>query len=163
MEIKKTRILHRRYTAQEWATKRLKQGEIGILLSDDKSEILQVRVGMTNGVDGDGGLFSEGVLLGVTESNVEAVRQFQRRQNFPSIGSEFICYMSKEDNSIWRWDDGLVNYVLCSSSVLPGQGNGWWQELNGGGASLYNNEGNLNLGTSTKRDWSLPNNINIKQ
>jgi hypothetical protein len=64
MEIRKTRILHRRYTAQEWATKRLKQGEIGILLSDDKTEILQVRVGVSNGDDGEGGLFYEGVLLG---------------------------------------------------------------------------------------------------
>ena len=68
--------------------------------------------------------------------------------------------MSKEDNSIWRWDDSKVTYILCSSQVAPGQGNGWWQEMNGGGASLYDSDGSLMLGKSTQRSWSLPEFIN---
>ena len=74
MEIKRTRILHRRYTAQEWASKKLMQGEIGILLSepnkDGKQDVLQVRVGVQNESE-----FSQGLLLGLSGTNIETTKQ----------------------------------------------------------------------------------------
>ena len=55
-----------------------------------------------------------------------------------------------------------MTYVCCSSSVKPGEGNGWWQEINGGGANLYTSDGFLNLGTSTVKDWTLPEQIKVE-
>ena len=48
MQITKTRILHKRYTAAEWINQNLRQGEIGFLLSDDKTQILDVRFGIVD-------------------------------------------------------------------------------------------------------------------
>ena len=45
MDIKRTRILHKRHTLAEWSSDTLRQGEFGFLLSDDKTQVLEVRVG----------------------------------------------------------------------------------------------------------------------
>ena len=156
MNIKNTRILHRRYTQQGWLTRTLRQGEIGILLSDDGKSVLQVRIGVSNGPDGLGGTFSEGVLLGLEAQNLETTKQYPTRLDFPATGSEFVCYFAQDTNSIWRWDNKSTTYIVCSSGVIPGEGNGWWQEINGGGASLYDKNGHLTLGTTVEKGWWLP-------
>ena len=161
MDIRQTRILHRRYNREDWQKKKIKQGEIGLLLSDDKSTVLEVRVGTTNGIDGEGGdFFSTGMLVNSVVQDVSGVRQFANRGAFPSMGVETVCYMAQDTNSIWRWDSKSLDYIMCSSKVLPGQGSGWWQEINGGNANLYDDNGFLTLGTSTTRNWQLPEQIN---
>jgi hypothetical protein len=45
MNIKKARILHRRYNRKQWEEKDLRVGELGILLSDDGGSIEEIRVG----------------------------------------------------------------------------------------------------------------------
>lgn len=54
MQIKKTRILHKRYTADKWLDNTLRQGEIGFLLSDDKQKILDMRIGYRDIEKADG-------------------------------------------------------------------------------------------------------------
>lgn len=133
MELKKTRIRHRRYTASQWAERNLMCGEIGILLSEPdsngKQDILQVRMGVK-----DDSTFGEGFLLGLSGTDVETTRQVPTYYDLPSIGNEQVCYIIKSNNSIWRWDDTDMRYYECSSS----SGNSDWrdiQEVNGGSAS----------------------------
>lgn len=47
MQIKRTRILHKRYTLAEWEQHDLKQGEIGSLI-DDSGSIIETRIGTHN-------------------------------------------------------------------------------------------------------------------
>jgi hypothetical protein len=47
MQVKRTRILHKRYTLSEWESHDLKQGEIGSLIGDDGS-IIETRIGTHN-------------------------------------------------------------------------------------------------------------------
>lgn len=54
MDIRKTRILHKRYTLYEWQSNNLRQGELGFLLSDDKTKILEIRAGTHDVLTEDG-------------------------------------------------------------------------------------------------------------
>ena len=130
MEIKRTRILHRRYTASEWTQKTLMQGEIGILLSDKdkngKQEVLQARIGMK-----DNSTFNEGLLIGLNGTDVETTKQVPTYYDLPGIGNEQVCYIVKDTNSIYRWDDKDMKYYSCSG------GSDWHEigQVNGGSAS----------------------------
>ena len=107
------------------------QGEIGILLSepnkDGKQDVLQVRVGVQNESE-----FSQGLLLGLSGTNIETTKQVPSYNDLPGIGSEYVCYIVKDTNSIWRWDDKDMKYYHCSG------GSDWREinEVNGGSASI---------------------------
>ena len=172
MNITNTKIQHKRYTQDEWERgiviekdkpkliPYLSQGEIGILLSDDKTQVLQVRIGTDpNGKQ----KFIDGLLLGNSEiqEDVSCITQYdcEDQKGFPAIGKPNRLYIAKKSNSIYRWNDDDIQYYICSAA--PGQGNNWWQEINGGAANLYDNNGNLMLGKSTAISWELPENIEI--
>lgn len=162
MQIKRTRILHKRYTLAEWEHHDLKQGEIGSLISDDGS-IIETRIGTRN-IQLDNGQFvgqkfQNALLLGSSENISATVLQFNNRSEFPSIpdddgnlignGNIFTLYVDKSTNSVWRWDEESFNYVCMSSS--PGNGDGWWSAIYGGSATLKTGE---TLGSSSINNLS---------
>lgn len=160
MQIKRTRILHKRYTLAEWEQHDLKQGEIGSLI-DDSGSIIETRIG-THNIQLDNGTFTgqkfqNALLLGTTENIQASVQQYRNRQEFPSIpdedgnvignGNIFTLYIDKSTNSVWRWDEDTLQYICMSAS--PGNGDGWWTAIYGGGATLKEGE---SLGSSTIND-----------
>lgn len=139
MEIKRTRILHKRLTKNEWldsTRNNLRQGEIGALINDS-GETQEVRIGLRDIILEDGtiigGSFFECMLLGMSgEDEPEAVRAFATRFNFPSLGSERCIYIDKSNNSLYRWDDKDNKYYSVSSST------DWHdiEEIHGGNAKI---------------------------
>lgn len=160
MQIKRTRILHKRYTLSEWESHDLKQGEIGALIGEDGS-IIETRIGTHNVqlANGEfvGQKFQNALVLGTTQDISATVLQFKNKQEFPSIpdeegniignGNIFTLYIDKSSNSVWRWDEDTLQYVCMSSS--PGNGDGWWTAVYGGGAKLKEGE---TLGSSLIND-----------
>lgn len=152
MELRTTTIKHKRYSAVGWndtnadgsLKNTLSQGEIGVLLGPDLQTVLEVRIGVR-----DHSAFGEGVLLGtkdISDSKEVSIQQFATIANRPSFGSENVLYIVKSNNTAYRWDNDLVNYVAISSA--PGQGDGWWHEINGGSAHVLKES----LGTSSSID-----------
>lgn len=149
MQLRSTTIKHKRYSAKGWrdldANNNLKntlsQGEIGVLLSPDLQNVLEVRIGIKNNSS-----FYEGVLLGNNENIDVGIKPYDSKINFPSIGNEYSLYIAKDTSRIWRWDDENLKYYCVSTP--PGQGDGWWNEINGGKARLSIDQ----LGTSTPID-----------
>lgn len=147
MQLRSTTIKHKRYSVKGWSDKNpdgsfkntLAQGEIGVLLSQDLETVLEVRIGIK-----DNSSFYEGVLLGSNDANIDlCIRQYPNKVNFPSVGSEYSLYIAKNSNTAYRWDDADMKYYCVSAS--PGQGDGWWEEINGGAAIISQEF----LGTST--------------
>ena len=70
MQIKRTRILHKRNTLSEWESHDLKQGEIGALIGEDGS-IIETRIGTHNVqlANGEfvGQKFQTALVLGTTQ------------------------------------------------------------------------------------------------
>ena len=146
MQITTTTIKHKRYSAIGWNDRNfdgtlkntLSQGEIGVLLGPDLVTVLEVRMGIR-----DKSAFNEGILLGSTETADFSVKQFPTRLEFPSVGSERFIYIDINNNTSYRWDTDQQKYFPISAS--PGEGDGWWGEINGGSATLNSTL----LGTST--------------
>ena len=124
MEIKRTRIQHKRYTMTEWSEgvliieigkkviPYLAQGEIGVLLSNDRSQVLEVRIGTNpNGNQ----KFVDGLLLGYKEQEEEyCIKQYPNRASFPNVGSQGNLYIDQFNNSLWRWDDATATWQQCN-------------------------------------------------
>lgn len=138
MEIKRTRILHKRLTREKWLDfekHNLRQGELGILIND-KGETQEVRIGIKDTQLPDGTIigspFSECLLVGTLGSEPEAVKPYANYESFPSMGQENCIYIDKATNSAYRWDDNAMKYFSISS------GTDWREieEIHGGNASL---------------------------
>lgn len=150
MQITTTTIRHKRYSYLGWSDKNpdgtlintLAQGEIGVLLSDDLETVLEVRLGVTNNSS-----FFDGVILGASEAVDICVRPYASKFELPTLGNEYTVYIVKKTNQIYRWDNTDRKYYPVSAA--PGQGEGWWKEVNGGGAELDRNL----LGSSTPINW----------
>lgn len=139
MNLSTTKIQHKRYTYEEWTNgikieegkpnliPKLSQGEIGVLLSPDKSEAIEVRIGTD---PGDKQKFSDGLLLGYKDQPDLCVKQYPNSSAFPSMGKETQLYIDQSTNTIYRWDDENMKFYICSS-----EGGSSWQdieEINGG-------------------------------
>lgn len=138
MEIKRTRILHKRLTREKWLDfekHNLRQGELGILIND-KGETQEVRIGVKDTQLPDGTIigspFSECLLVGISDSGSETVKSYTNYESFPSMGQETCIYIDKATNSAYRWDDNIMKYFSISS------GTDWHEieEIYGGNASL---------------------------
>ena len=102
MEIKRTRILHKRLTREKWLDyekHNLRQGELGILIND-KGETQEVRIGIKDTQLPDGTIigspFSECLLVGTLGSEPEAVKSYANYESFPSMGYETCIYVDKK-------------------------------------------------------------------
>lgn len=152
MELRSTIIKHKRYSAIGWndvnpdgtLKNTLSQGEIGVLLGPDLQSVLEVRIGVR-----DRAAFSEGILLGtkeISDAKELAIQQFATVANRPSFGSENVLYIVKNTNTAYRWDSETMTYIPVGSA--PGEGDGWWHEINGGSALMLKEI----LGTSSSID-----------
>ena len=72
---------------------------------------MQARIGMK-----DNSTFNEGLLIGLSGTNIETTKSVPTYFDLPNIGNEQVCYIVKETNSIYRWDDADMKYYLCSGS-----------------------------------------------
>lgn len=150
MNITNTTIKHKRFSEYGWTTRAadgslintLSQGEIGVLLADNLADVLQVRIGIK-----DKSSFFEGLLLGSITIPEVAIKQYWETSQRPIIGNEHTLYINKKTNAAYRWDDTDKKYYQVSSA--PGQGDGWWKEINGGKANLNIDS----LGTSEAINW----------
>ena len=150
MQITTTTIKHKRYSVIGWNDKNpdgtlkntLSQGEIGVLLGPDLVTVLEVRMGIR-----DKSAFNEGILLGSTETADFSVKQFPNTLTFPPIGNEHTLYITKIGNIAYRWDGEDMKYYPVSAS--PGEGDGWWEEINGGVANTEREY----LGVSSPTNW----------
>lgn len=148
MDIKRTRIQHKRYTYDEWINgilieegkpkliPELSQGEIGVLLNADKSQVIEVRIGTSNNQK-----FGDGLLLGHQEQPDMCVKQYPNNLAFPTLGKENQIYISQATNSIWRWDDTDMKYYECSSKADGSS----WQEIEAIDGGDSNNLPSLNI------------------
>lgn len=131
MDLKRVKIQHKRYTLEEWTNgisplednpelkiiPYLAQGEIGTLLSPDKSQVLEVRIGTD---PGDKQKFSDGLLLGNKEQPDICIKQYPNNNAFPTLGNENQLYINQSTNSVYRWDDKNMKFYECS-----GDGSSW--------------------------------------
>ena len=150
MNITTTTIKHKRYSYKGWTDttetgelkNTLSQGEIGVLLTDDLSNVKEVRLGVKNNSS-----FFDGLMLGsIAVSDDISVKQFWDNSQRPVTGNEHTLYINKTMGIAYRWDDTTMSYHVISASP---DGSGWWHEINGGKAYLNRDE----LGTSAQITW----------
>lgn len=136
MNLKRVELQHKRYTLDEWVngiiiseeypSKKfipyLLQGEIGALLSPDRSKVIEVRMGTD---PENKQKFSDGLLLGNQDQPDICVKQYPSKISFPTLGNENQIYIDQSTNTIYRWDDTDLKYYECSSS----SGDSSWKNI----------------------------------